>query len=198
MSPTLKLNTSCSVWNQSQKSFLSYLICFLHITDFATCCWVESCKRLSLAGPDPFIVNEELWTWRCLGETWSVTQPLSPSPGRLPWCIWCLALGQAEEEARAGSPHWSRSLFFHSVPFWGEAGHPGSVLSSLSTLSTSSLLFYSNVEEPLLAQELDSLTPPHEQRLLSELPRFFKHLAEIKKRAIKISASVASLGVTNN
>lgn len=118
MSPTLKLDTSYSVWYQSQKSFLPYLICFLHITDFATCCWVESCKRLSLAGPDPFVVNEKLWTWRCLVE-WSVTQPLTPSPGRLPWCIWYLALGQAEEEATAGSPHWSRSLFFHSVPFWG-------------------------------------------------------------------------------
>lgn len=161
MSPTLKFNTSYSVWCQSQKSFLPYLICFLHITDFATCRRVESGKRLPLAGQDPFIVNEKLWTWKCLGKTWTVTQPLSPAPGLYLGVsdIWHLdRLRKRQCQALLTGHALFSSILFH---FWGEAGHPGSVLSSLSTLSTSSLLFYNNVEEPLLAQELESLTPPH-------------------------------------
>lgn len=72
--------------------------------------------------------------------------------------IWHLdRLRKRQSQALLTCPVLFSSILFH---FWGEAGHPGSVLSSLSTLSTYSLLFYNNVEEPLLAQELESLTPP--------------------------------------
>lgn len=44
----------------------SDLVRFFHVTEFATCSWVESCKSPPPAGLDPFIVNEDLWKWKSL------------------------------------------------------------------------------------------------------------------------------------
>lgn len=63
----------------------------------------------------------------------------------LPWCIWYPGLGQAEEEAKPGSPHSFRSLLFHSVPFLGSRSSRVCLLA-LCPLSTYSLVFYNNVE----------------------------------------------------
>lgn len=80
------------------------------------------------------------------------------------------------------------SILFH---FW-EAGRPGSVfwLCVLCLLLLGS--FITMWGRLLLAQELESLTPPRSHRLLSGLSRFFKHFAEIRKRN-KITASAAPL-----
>lgn len=80
----------------------------------------------------------------------------------------------------------TRSVLFCSIlfHFW-EAGRPGSVFSLCVLCLLILGSFITMWSQPLLAQELESLTPPRSQRLLSELTRIFKHFAEIRKRVIK-------------
>lgn len=145
----LKFNISSSLISKPEE--LPYLVCFFHITNFATCCWVESWKSLSSAGQDPLIVNENLWESKCLAvadcrKTLGMARACSRwtlSP--LPWCSWYPGLGQAEEEAKPWPPRSFRSLLFHSVPFLGSRSSRVCLLA-LCSLSASPLLFYNNVE----------------------------------------------------
>lgn len=153
---------------RSKPEELPYLVCFFHVTDFATCCRVESRKSLSSAGRDPFIVNENLWKWKCLWPIAGLSGLLHAPPGEpSPFYLGVSDIRSLDRlRKRRSRALLTRSVLFCSIlfHFW-EAGRPGSVFSLCVLCLLILWSFITMWSRPLLAQELESLTPPRWQRL---------------------------------
>lgn len=89
----------------------SDLVRFFHLTEFATCCWVESCESPPPAGLDPFIVDEDLWKWKSL-EVWRRLQQVTRRPFTLVNLISWTWTGRGGPQAGVSS-----LLPFSFVPF---------------------------------------------------------------------------------
>ncbi len=143
------------------QSMLSYFVCLFHVTDFDTCCWVESWKCSSCAGCEPFVANKNLWKvkkitclyWLTLVKDIMTVNFFIPAAAALG--VECSYLGVSDILDFDGL--WERQswdLCSHSIRCCSVLCHSGSAVqsrASLSALSTQTVAaslpaFYKNVE----------------------------------------------------